>query len=82
MACQYLGMAVRRAGDFYGVRRRLISGGYIMAWQRILLGVAIIAMSVTMLVPLPLWAAVFCIGVALLAALIVILRLLFSRPRS
>lgn len=53
-----------------------------MAWQRILLGVAIIAMSVTMLVPLPLWAAVFCIGVALLAALIVILRLLFNRPRS
>ena len=64
------------------VRRRLILGGYIMAWQRVLLGVAILAMSVTIFVPLPLWAAVTCILVAMLAAAIVLLHLVLNRsPR-
>lgn len=53
-----------------------------MAWQRVVLSVAIIALSVTMFVPLPLWAAVVCISVATLAALFVILHMVFRRPRS
>lgn len=53
-----------------------------MAWQRVLLGVAILAMSVTIFVPLPLWAAVTCILVAMLAAAIVLLHLVLNRsPR-
>lgn len=43
-----------------------------MYWQRIVLAVAIIAMSVTMFVPLPLWAAVTLIIVALVAAVVVV----------
>lgn len=82
MARQHLIMTIGCAGGSCRVRRRLISGGYIVAWQRVVLGVAILALSVTMFVPLPLWAAVVCISVATLAALMVILHMVFSRPRS
>lgn len=47
-----------------------------MYWQRIVLAVAIIALSVTMFVPLPLWAAVALIILALGAAIIVVVGLL------
>ncbi len=51
-----------------------------MYWQRIILGVAIIAMSVTMFVPLPLWAAVALIIIALLAAIVVVGGLIRDKP--
>ena len=47
-----------------------------MYWQRIVLAVAIIALSVTMFVPLPLWAAVALIIIALVAAIVVVVGLL------
>ncbi|MDR7347749.1 hypothetical protein [Enteractinococcus fodinae] len=47
-----------------------------MYWQRIVLAVAIIAMSVTMFVPLPLWAAVALIILALVSAIVVVVGLL------
>jgi hypothetical protein len=43
-----------------------------MYWQRILLGLAILAMSVPMFVPLPLWAAVTLAVLALVAAIVVV----------
>lgn len=51
-----------------------------MYWQRIVLAVAIIAMSVTMFVPLPLWAAVALIIIALVAAIVVVIGLLRESP--
>ena len=47
-----------------------------MYWQRIVLAVAIIAMSVTMFVPLPMWAAVALIILALVSAIVVVVGLL------
>lgn len=47
-----------------------------MYWQRIVLTIAIIAMSVTMFVPLPLWAAVTLIIISLIAAIVVVFGLL------
>ncbi|MFD6815122.1 hypothetical protein [Enteractinococcus coprophilus] len=53
-----------------------------MAWQRVLLGIAILAMSATMFIPLPLWAAAACIIVAMVAAVIVLVHLVLRRtPR-
>ena len=49
-----------------------------MLWQRILLGVAIIAMSVTIFVPVPLWLAATLMGISLVAAIVV----LFTMSRS
>ncbi|NWN87427.1 MAG: hypothetical protein HLX51_02620 [Micrococcaceae bacterium] len=46
-----------------------------MFWQRILLGVAIIAMSVTLFVPLPLWLAASLMVISLVAALVVVLTM-------
>lgn len=46
-----------------------------MYWQRIVLAVAIIALSVTMFVPLPLWAAVALIILALVSAILVVVGL-------
>lgn len=46
-----------------------------MYWQRIILSVAIIAMSVTMFVPLPVWAAATLIVIALVAAIVVVVGL-------
>lgn len=46
-----------------------------MYWQRIVLAVAIIALSVTMFVPLPLWAAVALIILALVSAIVVVVGL-------
>ena len=50
-----------------------------MNWQRILLAVAIIAMSVPMFITLPLWAAVAIAIVALVAASVVIVSLVTQR---
>ncbi len=69
-------------GRVPGVRRRLILKGNAMGWQRVFLGIAILAMSLVMFIPLPLWAAVVLGSVAMLAALGVILYLVLSRPSS
>ncbi len=50
-----------------------------MYWQRIVLALAIIAMSVPMFVSLPLWAAVTLAVLALLAAVVVVTSMLGKR---
>lgn len=52
-----------------------------MFWQRLVLGIAILAMTLALLVPLPMWLTVTCISVALVAALTVIARLVLGRDR-
>ena len=54
------------------------SGGAVY-WQRIVLALAIIAMSVPMFVSLPLWAAVTLAVLALLAAVVVVTSMLGKR---
>jgi membrane protein YdbS with pleckstrin-like domain len=50
-----------------------------MYWQRIVLAVAIIALSLTMFVPMPVWAAVTLMAIALISAVLVVIGLLRSR---
>jgi len=50
-----------------------------MYWQRIVLAVAIIALSLTMFVPMPVWAAVTLMVIALISAVLVVVGLLRSR---
>lgn len=51
-----------------------------MYWQRIVLALAIIAMSVVMFVPMPVWTAVTLMVLALLAAIVVGVGLFRNRP--
>lgn len=44
-----------------------------MTWSRILLALALVAMMVTMFVPLPLWLAVALMGFALCSAVGVVI---------
>ncbi len=46
-----------------------------MYWQRVILGLAIIAMSVTLFVPMPLWLAVTLMVIALISAVLVLMGL-------
>lgn len=50
-----------------------------MFWQRFILAVAILAMSVALFIPLPLWAATMLVTIALIAALGVIVQQFRSR---
>lgn len=50
-----------------------------MGWQRLLLGIAILSMTVTVFIPLPLWAATTLISISLIAALIVLTHLALRR---
>lgn len=46
-----------------------------MYWQRVILGLAITAMSVTLFVPMPLWLAVTLMVIALISAVLVLMGL-------
>lgn len=53
-----------------------------MYWPRIVLGLAIVAMTVTMFAPLPLWLAVTLMILSLGAAVSVVIHWARTRPES